>query len=720
MKPNETTPADPPPDDAERLSERLLEAVGEQRRGQMAQALSHLTEAGARERKRPDGRAAALRLLEMGADGDSVVAAVLADPRLRDRLSPEYLTQTYGATMASLVRNIHWLNTFKECREEFVQPPEQAEHLRRMLLAMVDDVRAVLVKLAYRVERLHLLAEESYETRRCIARETLDIYAPLANRLGLGQLKWALEDLAFRYLEPQTYKRLAKSLEETRDSRERYVSAFVDELRAALQAEGIEAETYGRPKHIYSIYKKISRKNIDLNDLYDIRAVRVLVDRVSTCYAVLGVVHGRWTHIPKEFDDYIANRKENGYQSLHTAVIGPEGKVVEVQIRTHEMHALAEQGVAAHWRYKEGGRQDEALDKAVNSLRNLLEHRDNDEELLESFHAELFGDRVFVLTPRGDVLDLPKGATPLDFAYTVHSEVGHRCRGAKVDGRIVPLSYTLKSGEQVEILTAREPNPSRDWYNPNTGYLYSARNRAKVRHWFAQLDRDQHLADGRAILEREAQRLGTPVPDLEVLVRRFHVQTPDELLLAIGRGDVRPGQIASALQGPQAPASLPADGVRKAPSHGGRPDRDAIRVQGVGNLLTQFAQCCKPAPGDPVVGYITKGEGVTIHRSDCPNVLNMPDTQRKRLIEADWGERPHSYPVDIHIEAFDRQGLLRDITQTLTNEKINVLAANTRTNRDDQSVIMDLEVEIVDIAQLSRILDKLGQLPNVISAERKH
>lgn len=708
-----------PPTEQTEWDGQLLSAIDRIHLEPLTRALAHVAQAGPRERKRPDGRNAALRLQAMGADGDSVVAAVLADPRLRERLDTEALTAEFGKPMASLVHSIHWLNTFKECREEFVQPPEQAEHLRRMLLAMVDDVRAVLVKLAYRLERLQLLAEESYETRRCIARETLDIYAPLANRLGLGQLKWSLEDLAFRYLEPQTYKRLAKSLEETRDERERYVQGFVNDLQVLLQAEGIDAEVYGRPKHIYSIYKKINRKNSDLKDLYDIRAVRVLVDRVATCYAVLGVVHGRWTHIPKEFDDYIANRKENGYQSLHTAVIGPEGKVVEVQIRTREMHALAEQGVAAHWRYKEGGRQDHALDRAVNSLRNLLEHRDNDEELLESFHTELFGDRVFVLTPRGDVLDLPKGSTPLDFAYSVHSQIGHRCRGAKVDGHIVPLTYVLKSGEQVEVLTAREPNPSRDWYNPNTGYLFSARTRAKVRHWFAQLDRDQHLADGRSMLEREAHRLGVPVPDLDTLVRRFHVQTQEELLLAIGRGDVRTGQLVTALQGPVVPVAPLPSGTGRKPSSWGTGHRDAIRVQGVGNLLTQFAQCCKPAPGDPVVGYITKGEGVMIHRSDCQNILNLPDSQRKRLIEADWGEKPHSYPVDIHIEAFDRQGLLRDITSTLSNEKINVLAANTRTNRDDQSVIMDLEVEIVDITQLSRTLDKLSQLPHVISAQRK-
>ncbi|WP_455380516.1 RelA/SpoT family protein, partial [Acidihalobacter prosperus] len=503
---------------------------------------------------------------------------------------------------------------------------------------------------------------------------------------------------------------------------EGYVNAFVNDLKMALDAEGISAEVYGRPKHIYSIYNKLKKKDVDIDELYDIRAVRVLTDRVSSCYAVLGVVHGRWKHIPKEFDDYVANPKENGYQSLHTAVIGPEGKVVEVQIRTFGMHALAEQGIAAHWRYKEGGQQDQALDHAVNSLRKLLDHRDNDEDLLESFHTELFNDRVYVLTPRGDVLDLPKGATPLDFAYAIHSEVGHRCRGAKVDGRIVPLTYVLKSGEQVEVLTAKEPKPSRDWYNPNTGYLFSSRSRAKVRHWFAQLDREQNLADGRSILEREAHRLAVPVPDPEDLIKRFHVQSSDEFLLAIGRGDIRPGQLATALQEPDNPLQQPSfQKLRKSSSQTtGKEETDAVRVQGVGNLLTHFAQCCKPVPGDEVVAYITKGRGVTVHRIDCPNILNLSEDNRKRLIEAEWAKQVLRWPVDIYIEAFDRQGLLRDITHVLLEEKINVLAANTRTNRDDQSVMMHMEIEITDIMQLSRVLDKLNQLQNVITAGRKN
>ncbi|WP_455385459.1 GTP diphosphokinase [Acidihalobacter prosperus] len=696
----------------------LPDSLPEERLAAMRLALQWLEDAGEPERLEAEGSAVALLLQEIGSDPDTLLAAVLADARLRDKRPLVEIEAHFGPTIAGLVERINWLNTFRECQEEFARAPEQAEHVRRMLLAMAEDVRAVLVQLAYRVERLRKLGAESYDKRRCFARETLEIYAPLANRLGIGQLKWALEDLSFRYLEPQEYKRLAKSLEERREERERYVQAFVEELRSALESEGLAAEVYGRPKHIYSIMKKMRRKHLALEDLYDLRAVRVLVDKVSTCYAVLGVVHALWPHIPKEFDDYIANPKENGYQSLHTAVIGPGGKAVEVQIRTRDMHAFAEQGVAAHWRYKEGGRQDQTLERVIHSLRQLLDHRDDDEELLEGFHTELFGDRVFVFTPRGDVLDLPRGSTPLDFAYMVHTEVGHRCRGAKVNGRIVPLTYELKSGEQVEVLTAKEGSPSRDWMNPNTGYLHTSSARAKVRHWFTQQDRDRNLAEGRTILEREAHRLGVDAPDMDALARRFHAQTHEELLLSIGRGDVRPGQLAAALQPPQQEISeLPISAPRKPAA--GKSGHDSVRVQGVGNLLVQFANCCKPVSGDPIVGYITKGEGVTVHRSDCPNILNMPDEQRRRLVEVDWGERPQSYPVDVHIEAFDRQGLLRDITNTLTNEKINVLAVNTRTNRDDQSVNMDLEIEIVDLTQLGRVLDRLGQLPNVLSAERR-
>ncbi|MEJ2059074.1 MAG: GTP diphosphokinase [Gammaproteobacteria bacterium] len=680
-------------------------------------ALALLQEYADQDETRPRSIQVADLLIDLGADQTTLLTALLSDPRLRDRLPDDAIQQEFGDTIAGLVRNVNWLNTFRECREDSFQAPEQAEHLRRMLLAMVDDVRAVLIKLGYRVIRLRILPRQSYETRRCIARETLDIYAPLANRLGLGQLKWELEDLAFRYLEPQVYKRLAKSLEENRVGRERYIQDFIGRLKAALTTEGIEAQVLGRPKHIYSIWKKMQRKHLNFEELYDIRAVRVITDKIAGCYTALGVVHSLWTHIPKEFDDYIAHPKENGYQSLHTAVVGPQGKVVEVQIRTPEMHEFAEHGVAAHWRYKEGGKQDQALDRAINSLRHLLEHRDDDAELLESFHTELFTDRVFVLTPRGDVIDMPQGSTPLDFAYAIHTDVGNRCRGAKVNGRIVPLTYQLHNGEQVEVLTGKQASPSRDWYNPGSGYLNTARARQKVRHWFSQQDRERNLADGRALLERECSRFGVTAPDLPALQRRFHAQSEEELLLALGRGDISQAQLATALQPVEAPRLVPA--APKRPSRK-KPKGKGVQVRGVGNLLVQFARCCKPVPGDPIVGFITRGKGVTIHRQDCPNILKMPEEKRNRLIEVDWGGAAQTYTADLHIEAFDRQGLLRDITAVLSNEKVNVMSANTRTNADDQMVVMDLNVEIEDSVQLSRVLARIAQLPNVLTAQRRH
>ncbi len=685
---------------------------------QLGRALDYALNAGPNEPVRPQGVDVALILHGIGADQETLIAAVLGDPRLREQLTTEQIEQEFGVTIAKLVQNIHWLNTFKDCKGETIQAPEQAERLRRMLLAMVDDVRAVLIKLAYRIERLRILPAEGYETRRCIARETLDIYSPLANRLGVGQLKWEMEDLAFRYLEPQVYKRIAKSLEETRTERETYIKDFIARLRLALKEEGVEAEVLGRPKHIHSIWRKMQRKRLDVDELYDLRAVRVVVDKIANCYAVLGVVHGLWKHVPKEFDDYIAHPKENGYQSLHTAVIGPEGKTVEIQIRTQEMHIFAEQGVAAHWRYKEGGRQDTALERAIGSLRQLLENKTNDAELLEDFHSDLFPDRVFALTPQGDVMDLPKGATPLDFAYQVHTEVGHRCRGAKVDGRIVPLTYQLNSGEHVEILTAKEAAPRRDWMNPNMAFLKTASARGKVRHWFRQQDHDQNLADGKTLLEREAHRLGAEPVDVEALTRHFHLQRTEDLLIALGRGDISAAQLTSALSVPELPKDIVAE---RAPARtkGTAAGEGEIHIQGVGNLMTQFAQCCKPVPGDAIIGYITLGKGVSIHRQDCANILGMPPSKAARLIEVNWGDEAEAYPVDIRIEAFDRQGLLRDITSVLANDKINVLAANTYTDKKDQSVKMDLTLEISGAEQLGAVLDKLNQLRNVIEVRRR-
>jgi GTP pyrophosphokinase len=665
----------------------------------------------------PHGVDVAQNLRDLGADEVALIAALLSDPRLGNRLSEAEIQTFFGVEITRLIERVHWLNTFSACEQEKAQTAQQAESLRRMLLAVVKDVRALLVKLAYRVEQLRSLQKHTYEIRRCLARETLDIYAPLANRLGIAQLKWKLEDLAFRYLDPQVYKSLALALEESRAARESYIERFIFNLNSALQQEGIFAEVYGRPKHIYSIWRKMQQKDCKFEELYDLRAVRVTVSKVADCYAVLGAVHALWHPIPQQFDDYIANPKENGYQSLHSAVIGPENKIVEIQIRTREMHELAERGVAAHWSYKEGGVQDAVLQRSIASLRGLLEADYNDAELLNDFTHEPFHDRVFVLTPSGEIKDLPRGVTPLDFAYAIHTEVGHRCRGAKVNGRIVTLSTELKTGDQVEILTAKEGRPSRDWANPQLGYLATSSARAKVRHWFKLLDRDKHIQEGRAIVERELRRLGMAGTDLETIPVQFNLHSVEDLLAAVGRGEINPGQIAAVLQVPELSVSkLPTVDKRRAPKRA--IEASEIRIRGVGNLLTQIANCCKPMPGVDIIGYITRGKGVTIHCRDCPNVLNLAEEQSERLIEVEWGRETALYPVDVHVEAYDRQGLLRDIAGVLSKEKVNLLRANTHADQTNQIVIMKLLLEIENTTQLSRLLAKLSQVPNIVEIRR--
>ena len=659
----------------------------------------------------------ALVLLDLGVDHKTLIAALLSDPRLREVWCEERISTTFSGEIARLVKSVQWLNTFKECDQEQVQTAQQAECLRRMLLAVVKDIRAFLVKLAYRVEHLRILHKQRYATRRCIARETLDIYAPLASRLGVAQLKWKLEDLAFRYVDPQTYKNLAMALEESRAARESYIESFIATLSGALRKEGVHAEIYGRPKHIYSIWRKMQNKDCRFEDLYDLHAVRIIVNKVADCYAVLGVVHTLWHHIPHQFDDYVANPKENGYQSLHSAVVGPERKVVEIQIRTQEMHELAERGVAAHWLYKEGSDQNAVLQRNIASLQRLLEADYNDAELLDDFSHELFQDRVFVLTPTGEIKDLPRGVTPLDFAYSIHTEVGHRCRGAKVNGRIVTLNTVLNTGDQVEILTAKQGQPSRDWANPHLGYLYTSRARAKVRHWFKQLDRDKHIQEGRVIVERELKRLGVTGTDLETIPAHFNLHSVDEFMVAVGRGEVSPGQIAGIFRVPDlAESRLPT--VEKRQGHKPAAPSDSIMIRGVGKLLTQIANCCKPVPGVPIIGYITRGKGVSIHGRDCPNVLNLAEGRCERLIEVDWGRGKELYPVDVRVEAYDRPGLLRDIAAVLGSEKVNLLRANTQTDQGDQSVTMDLVLEIEDAKQLSRVLAKFVQVHNVVEARR--
>lgn len=662
--------------------------------------------------KHPAGIDVAAILLEFNVDQETLLAALLSDPSCTEHLDPQTIAAEFGACIAELVKDITWLNTQKVYTQEIFSQPNQAETLRRMLLSMTHDVRAVLVKLAYRLQRLRMLAHEDYDTRRLIARETLDIYAPIANRLGIGQLKWELEDLAFRYLEPQIYRKIAQSLADSRNQREDSISQFIALLQKNLSNDNIKAEIAGRPKHIYSIWNKMRRKQLDIDELYDLLAVRVIVDQVSSCYAVLGIVHGHWQYIPKEFDDYIANPKENGYQSLHTVIIEPQGNRIEVQIRTRGMHDFAELGVAAHWRYKEGGRYDAAIEKNITSLRLLLDTKDNDADFVASFHTELFYDRVYVLTPNGKLLDLPKGSTPLDFAYAVHTEIGHRCRGAKVNGRIVPLTYTLQSGEQVEIMTGKESAPKRNWIDPHHGYLKSSRAIQKIKAWFKQQQFESNVASGKQMLEKIHQQLGLDFNGLEKLAKHFKQASIDKMFAAIGRGDISSKQIASALHIPE---------IEQAPQKSRKTverQDTGITVAGLENIQTHFAQCCKPVPGDSIIGLITQNKGITVHRRECANLDTLDAQQQTRLIDVSWGQQTPKLAATILISAYNKQGLINDVTQIFNAAKIDILNARFRT-RDDMSATLEIEVLIQNTSQLSQIISRVGQLPNIIDIQRK-
>ncbi len=659
----------------------------------------------------------ALRLKNLGADAEILVAALLSAPLLQEDFSLEFIEAEYGDKIAALVKSTRWLNSL-EYEDERDYTPDQVERLRRMVLAIVEDVRAVLIKLTYRAQRLHHLNQEQPSIQKAIAKETLDLYAPLANRLGIGELKWELEDLAFRYLEPLAYKQIAKTLEERREDREYFINSFMILLQEELDNQGIErVKISGRPKHIYSIWRKMSKKRVEFQQMFDVRAVRVIVNHVSECYAVLGVVHGLWQHIPQEFDDYIANQKPNGYRSLHTAVLGPEGKPVEVQIRTKEMHEHAEYGVAAHWRYKEGAPNDSHLDDGIVVLRQLLESGQEDDALLESFDGEMFGDRVFVLTPKGEVLDLLAGATPLDFAFQVHTEVGFRCRGAKVNGRIVPLAHLLKNGDQVEILTSKEAKPSRDWLNKSLGYLRTSRARAKVRAWFNIQDHDQHLDEGQQILTRELKRLNVKELDLGALTHRLGYKKKSELLEALGRNQINAGHLVEGIESLLAPLEMeaPCRPVVAAENV----TASEVKVLGVGNLLTRIANCCKPVPYDGIIGFITQGKGVTVHRFDCKNVQNLSDAEQPRLVEVSWGEGRGHYSVDVRVIAYDRTGLLKDITSILSNENINVIALNTHSDFKKQTARFHFTLEVADMRQLGSLLIKIEQLPNILEVVRE-
>jgi len=668
----------------------------------------------------------------LGADGDTAAAAILHsypawEQALRPRIErdfPGIAPLLEGQRAAGQVWELH------------AQRHGQTgnEGLRRLLLAIVRDLRVVPILLARQLARMRHAESLPEARRRELAMLTRDIHAPLANRLGIWQLKWELEDLAFRYLEAATYQQIARLLDEKRTDRERYIEQVKRTLREAMAAQGLSAEIAGRPKHIYSIFKKMQRKNVPIGELYDLRAVRVLVDSLADCYAALGVVHATWTPIPSEFDDYIARPKRNDYRSLHTAVIGPEGKTLEVQIRTNEMHRQAELGVAAHWKYKEVGSHsaDAAFDRKIAWMRRLLETGGEagreDASLSGEFDTELVEDRIYVLTPKGEVVDLPAGATPLDFAYHVHTEVGHRCRGAKVDGRIVPLDHKLRSGDRVEILTAKTGEPRRDWLVAANGFLASGRSRDKVRAWFHKLDRARNETAGKELLDKELRRLGLLGADLSPAREKFNLANDGEVYVHVALGDIGPHQIGralleherareAALAAAAAPASTTVVTTPSPPRRTPRRSTD-FTVEGVGNLLVQLARCCQPLPGEPIVGYLTRGRGVSVHRPDCPSFERLAATQPQRVLPVEWGRAGAGYEVDVEVLALDRKWLLKEVTNLIAQGNAHVVSIRSDTERNGARVRLRLRLRVGDYGQLSTLLGKLSALPGVEHAQR--
>jgi GTP pyrophosphokinase len=656
--------------------------------------------------------------LEM--DDETLAAAVLHISHVDT--AGEDLQQRFGKAVVAMLDDLRRIGTVAELHatHDLAAVSEHAENLRRMLLSIADDVRVVVIVLAERLHLLRLLKNGDADERRLVALETRELHAPLANRLGIWRVKWELEDYSLRYLEPAEYKRIARSLDGRRVEREDYIRNVIDLLMDKCNQAGIKADIAGRPKHIFSIWKKMKRKQVDIDGIFDLLAVRVVVDTVADCYMVLGFVHGLWRYIPGEFDDYIATPKGNMYRSLHTAVIGPEDKPLEVQIRTREMHEHAERGVAAHWAYKENRGADAEFQRRLQWMRHWLELKEEaaESDFVERFKSEFEPEQIYVLTPMGKVIELPSGATPLDFAYAIHSDVGHRCRGAKVNSHIVTLTYKLHSGETIEVLTVKEGGPSRDWLSPHLGYLKTSRARNRVRQWFRQQDYDQHLAIGKSSLERELDRLGLEHRDLAEAAEKFNFKKADDLLAAIGNGDVSPVQVANSFGKRLVPAAAPRKSHAKR-----RPGKlgSAVVLDGVGDLMYNMARCCKPVPCDAIVGFITRGRGVTVHRQDCPVIRKLPEADQGRLISAEWTEQGDGllYPVDILVNAGDRRGLLRDISSMFSNEDVDVLGVVSQSNRKRDTADFRFTVEVGDMRQLSRVLDKIAQLPDVISVRRR-
>ena len=681
----------------------------------------HATETG--ESCLQQGLAMADILADLEVDQETLAAAIIFESVHYAELSIDDIEEQLGLPIARLVKGVRKMSAISNFQlpNKFRQNKHQLDNMRKMLLAMVDDVRVVLIKLAERLYILRTSIPMPAAMRKHIATEAMEIYAPLANRLGIGAIKWEMEDLAFRYLHPDEYKAIASGLKAKRLERDNYVDSIVADLNQHLSALGMaHFAVYGRSKHIHSIYRKMTRKNVPLHEIYDATAVRVLVETSSQCYEVLGLIHTLWKQVTAEFDDYIANPKPNGYQSLHTAVSGPSNRVFEVQIRTFQMHEQAEMGVAAHWKYKEGAvRKKQAHERKIEWLREVLAwHREmaTNRGASEAMEMEFLDDRVYVFTPDGDVLDLPRDVTPLDFAYHVHTDMGHRCRGAKVNGHIVPLTYALKSGDKIEILTGKDLKPSRDWINPHLHYLKTSRAKAKVLHWFKMQDFDKNKIEGQIILDNELKTLGIKSEHVQEILSTLGFKQLDDLRAALGRGDLKLNQIISRLK-PIEPIAPTIHRTAKPP-----PKVDAtsdLRVEGVGRLLTHMARCCKPLPGEQIIGYITVGRGVSVHRQDCSNIIHAGERQKQRFLQVTWEPTARErYVVDILIRAFDRTGLLRDITSVLANEKADVYAFQTQLNKKENITHITISIAVDGLNSLSRLLTRVHQVPNVLEARR--
>ena len=667
--------------------------------------------------------AVASMLAELRLDPRTIAAGLLHDVVEDSLLSVQDLEGYFGEEVADLVDGVTKLGEIELSKMgRLTYDEKESESLRKMFLAMFRDVRVVLIKLADRLHNMRTLGSLPEERRKRLARETLEIFAPLANRLGIWQWKWELENLGLRYLNPRRYREIARLVAVRQPLREGDIQHYVDVLYQQLAEERIPNEHIsGRPKHIYSIYRKMERKGLPFDQIYDMRGIRVIVDTIAQCYRVLGIVHGLWRPIPGEFDDYIATPKDNMYRSLHTAVVADDGKTLEVQIRTREMHETAEFGIAAHWRYKEGGKQhDIEFKEKINWLRMLMEWRDditNGTEFIASLKTDVFQDRVYTFTPRGDVIDLPSGSTAIDFAYHIHTEIGHRCRGTKVNGKLVGLDYQLENGDQVSILTTKRGGPSRDWLNPALGYTKTTRARSKIRQWFRRQKRGENIALGRDLLERELKRLGVGGMTHEKVFQLFNderYEKTEDFMAALGYGDVSNQQIATRIieaerrdkvkEEIELPTLPPATSVVD----------EGVTVMGTGGLLTRLARCCNPVPGDEIIGYVTRGRGVTVHRRDCPNMLRVDE--QERLIEVDWGAEKKTYPVTIHITAYDRGGLMRDISAVVAAADINVTSFNVTKSKNIANLSATLEIS--EFAELSSVLAQIERLPNVVRAQR--